>query len=132
MNSAVSPIGEADAQPARAMRPERVAALAIGVLTIAGWLALTIEAMRQGSGIGAFVQAICRPVGLERPLDLSELWSQYTLVAGFWVAILAIDAADSGADGALLRRACGAGRARREGGFAAGAGGGIPDCLVRS
>ncbi len=86
MNSAVSQIGDA-APPSRAMRPERVAAFAIAVLTLAGWLALVIEAMRQGSGVDAFMQAICRPVGLDRPLDVSELWSQFTLVAGFWVAM---------------------------------------------
>ena len=87
MNSAVSQIGDAAVQPVRAMRPERVAALSIAVLTLAGWLALALEAMRQGSGIDAFVKAICRPVGLDRPLDPAGLWSQFTLTAGFWVAM---------------------------------------------
>jgi predicted metal-binding membrane protein len=87
MNSAVSQIGDAAVQPVRAMRPERVAALSIAVLTLAGWLALALEAMRQGSGIDAFVKAICRPVGLDQPLDPAGLWSQFTLTAGFWVAM---------------------------------------------
>ncbi|MCP8939498.1 DUF2182 domain-containing protein [Alsobacter sp. SYSU M60028] len=68
-------------------RAERVAALAIAALTLAGWTALALEAGRAGWGADALWQAVCRPVGLERGADLAGLAADYAVAAGFWVAM---------------------------------------------
>ncbi|WP_210202532.1 DUF2182 domain-containing protein [Alsobacter soli] len=64
-----------------------MAALAVAVLTLAGWAALLAEAFRAGGGADAFLGAICRPVALERGSSAWSLASAFAASAALWIVM---------------------------------------------
>ncbi|MFZ4534109.1 MAG: DUF2182 domain-containing protein [Alsobacter sp.] len=68
----------------RAGRAMLTAAAALVVLALAGWAALFAEALRAGAASDPFLQALCRPVALERGVPvLGDL----VLAAALWCAM---------------------------------------------
>ena len=81
MTSVPSPPRSLDLQPGRATL---TAALAVVVLALAGWAALFAEALRVGTASDPFLQALCRPVALERG---APVLGELAVAAALWCAM---------------------------------------------
>jgi len=81
MTSVPSPPRSLDLQPGRATL---TAALAVVVLALAGWAALFAEALRVGTASDPFLQALCRPVALERG---APVLGDLAVAAALWCAM---------------------------------------------
>ena len=81
MTSIPSSSSPPDLQPGRATL---TAAGAVVVLALAGWAALFAEALRAGAASDPFLQALCRPVALERG---TPVLGDLAVAAALWCAM---------------------------------------------
>ena len=81
MTSVPSSSSPPDLQPGRATL---TAAGAVVVLALAGWAALFAEALRAGAASDPFLQALCRPVALERG---TPVLGDLAVAAALWCAM---------------------------------------------
>ncbi len=77
-------IAPAEPRPLSRPSPDAVAVVAIGVLVVGAWMALLFEALRQGGGADAFVQALCRPAGA-RALEASAIVADIAVTTLLWM-----------------------------------------------
>jgi predicted metal-binding membrane protein len=81
MTSVPSSSSTPDLRPGRATL---TAAAALAVLALAGWAALFAEALRAGAVTDPFLQALCRPLALERGLPVLR---DLVVAAALWCAM---------------------------------------------
>lgn len=81
----------AETLPSQALRlwerPVPVALVSIGALTLLGWAALFVEAVRRGGGADAFLEALCTPAAILEAPSLAGALAALGVSIALWIAM---------------------------------------------
>jgi predicted metal-binding membrane protein len=70
-----------------ARQPHIAALVSVGALTLIGWAILLMEALQQGGGVDAFLEALCRPVSISNGASAREIATGFGLSVASWSAM---------------------------------------------